>query len=142
MKIIHTSTSQHLLAFEIGDEVMTGLKSYATETGLKSAWVNILGASKEVTLAFYDLEKKEYRTKTFDEELEIVTVVGNITWFNGEIAVHLHGSFGREDMSLVGGHIMNMKISATGETHLQLMDEMIERAHCNRTGLNLMRCKG
>jgi predicted DNA-binding protein with PD1-like motif len=140
MKTLLQEQKQHLLAFESGDEVMSGLKEYAREQGIKAAWINILGACESVTLAYYDLETKTYLKKTFDEDLEILGVMGNIASSKGEPLVHLHGTFGKADMSVIGGHLFDMTISATGETHLQLFEEGVERAFDEPTGLTLMSC--
>ncbi len=141
MKILLQEQKQHLLAFEKGDEVLTSLKEYAKKEGIKSTWINILGACESVTLAYYDLETKTYLKKTFDEDLEILGVMGNIALFEGESLVHLHGTFGKSDMSVIGGHLFDMTISATGETHLQIFEEGVERAFDEPTGLNLMSCR-
>lgn len=141
MKPLLQEPQQHLLAFETGDEVLSGLKQYAGDQQIATAWVNILGACESVTLAYYDLETKEYLKKTFSEDLEILGVMGNITWMEGRAMVHLHGTFGKSDMSVIGGHIFDMTISATGETQLQLFEERVERAFHEPTGLTLMHCK-
>jgi predicted DNA-binding protein with PD1-like motif len=141
MKTLLTERKRHLLAFEKGDEVLSGLKEYAKKEGVKAAWINILGACEKVTLAYYDLETKTYLKKTFDEELEVLGVMGNIALFEGEPLVHLHGTFSKADMSVIGGHLFDMTISATGETHLQIFEGGVKRAYDEVTGLNLMSCR-
>lgn len=141
MKSLLQEQNRHLLVFQKGDEVMSGLKAYAQEQGIQAAWVNILGACESVTLAYYDLETKSYLKKTFSEDLEVLGVMGNIAMMKGEHMVHLHGTFGKADMSVIGGHLFDMTISATGETQLQIFEGGIERAFDEETGLTLMSCR-
>jgi predicted DNA-binding protein with PD1-like motif len=140
MKEILTEQSNRVLLFEQGEDVMVELKAYAKQHQIQSAWINILGACAEVTLAYYDLHTKTYEKLVISEDLEILNVMGNIAQMNGEPALHLHGTFGKRDLSVIGGHIFSMIISASGETHLQLFDGKIERQFDEKTGLNLMKC--
>jgi predicted DNA-binding protein with PD1-like motif len=140
MKEILTEQSNRVLLFEQGEDVMVELKSYAKEHQIQSAWINILGACGEVTLAYYDLHAKTYEKHVIREDLEILGVMGNIAQMNGEPALHLHGTFGKRDLSVIGGHIFSMIISAAGETRLQLNEGIIERQFDEKTGLNLMKC--
>lgn len=140
MKEILSEQSSRVLLFEQGEDVMVELRAYAKQHQIQSAWINILGACAEVTLAYYDLHTKTYEKHVISEDLEILNVMGNIAQMNGEPALHLHGTFGKRDLSVIGGHIFSMIISASGETHLQLLDGKIERQFDEKTGLNLMKC--
>jgi len=141
MKEILKESSRRILLFEAGEEVMSGLKSYVEQEQIPSAWVNLLGACGGLTLAYYDLETKSYEKHEINEDLEILGVMGNITWMKKEPALHLHGTFGKRDLSVIGGHIFSMKISAVGETHLQIFEESIERGFDEGLGLNIMQCR-
>lgn len=140
MKEILSEKSNRILLFEQGEDVMVELKSYAKQHQIKSAWINLLGACGEVTLAYYDFHTKTYEKHVIREDLEILGVMGNIAQMNGEPALHLHGTFGKRDLSVIGGHIFSIIVSASGETHLQLFDEKIDRRFDEMTGLNLMQC--
>lgn len=140
MKEILLEKSSRILLFEQGEDVMVELKNYASQEKIQSAWVNMLGACGEVTLGYYDLPKKTFEKHHITEDLEILGVMGNIAHMNGEPALHLHGTFSKRDLSVIGGHIFSMIISASGETHLQLIDGKIERQFDENTGLNLMKC--
>lgn len=140
MKTILSSGSQRVVLFEEGEDVIAELKSYAQKENIGAGWVNILGASREITLGYYNLQAKSFEKHTFVEDMEIVNVSGNISQMNGEAVIHLHGTFGKRDLSLLGGHIFSLIISASGETLIQIIDGHIEREYDKRTGLNLMSC--
>ncbi|MGE3278858.1 MAG: PPC domain-containing DNA-binding protein [Candidatus Altimarinota bacterium] len=140
MKEILKNPSHRILLFEAGEEIMAGLKAYAEQELIQSAWVNLLGAADELTLGYYHLQAKSFEKHELREDVEILGVMGNIAWINGEAALHLHGTFGKSDLSVIGGHIFSMKISVVGEVHLQVFDEKIERAMDEKLRLNVFQC--
>ncbi len=121
---------------------MAGLAEFCKEKGIEAAHITGLGAASELTLAYYDLEEKEYKKKTFTENVEVASLTGNVgVKEDGELVVHIHGVFGREDLSAFGGHIVAMIISGAGEIHLRSLPGTINRKHDPETGLPLM-CAG
>ena len=103
----------HIVCLERGEEFHTALKAFCTQHGIGAASMRALGAADEVDLAFYLLDTKEYETTTVHEELEIITITGNIASLDGKVAVHAHGTFGKRDLSTIGGHVARMVVSAT-----------------------------
>jgi uncharacterized protein len=49
--------------------------------------------------------------------MEVTTLLGNVKMEGGRPVVHVHGTFSRRDMSVVGGHV----ISATVYPMFELM---------------------
>ncbi len=123
-----------------GEEFIDTLTDYCTKNSFSSGWIHALGACGELTLAWYNLETKEYEDHIYTEDLEIAAITGNIALVKGKPFIHAHGIFGRRDMSTIGGHIRKMVISATCEVKLEIYSGKIHRAFDERTGLNLMNC--
>lgn len=135
------SNSYHeILRFDRGDDVIAGILRFAKEEKIDAAWVWALGAAESVELGFYDLEAKEYRKKEFTEPMEIVQMTGNISVSadNGEPVLHLHGSFGKEDYSVIGGHVHALTAYSTVEVFAHKIPGSIRRVHNKETGLNLL----
>jgi predicted DNA-binding protein with PD1-like motif len=152
-----------VLRLKTGEELITALQDFARRSNVRGAWFWAIGATDDLTLAFYDLAKKKYFTKRFRQRLEILNITGNIaktdiltfsrmsecrlgglgkskrrTDLQGEeIAVHAHGVFGRPDFSVIGGHVVSCRISATCEIYIQKTSPL--KRHLDRTtGLNLL----
>ena len=118
---------------------MTQLKAFAQEKGITAAHISGLGAAASLDLAYYNLETKEYERTTIKEDVEICSLNGNIgVNAQGETIVHLHGVFGRQDLSTFGGHIFECIISGAGEIHLVAMPGTINRSFDENTGLTLL----
>ena len=73
------SDSAHVLILETGEEIVEGLTKYLTENNITAGSISGIGAATDVILNFYNVETKEYEEKGFPEELEILSLVGNIS---------------------------------------------------------------
>lgn len=98
----------------------------------------MLGSAKAVEMSYYDLAKKEYIKKIFEEPLEVLDIHGNIAKKDSEVVLHLHGSFSRTDFSTVGGHIHEMETSGTMEVFIHKIEGTLTRAQDASTGLNVL----
>lgn len=84
-KLIHEENGLRTfaLAFEPGEEVLQGITRFAAAEGLNAAEVTGLGAFSSATLGYFDLEKKDYEEIPVEEQVEALTLVGNIAAFRG-----------------------------------------------------------
>lgn len=93
------------IIFDIGDDPMSGLEDFAREHDLTAARFSAIGAFRKVMLAYFDWEKKEYREIPLNEQVEVLTMTGDITRKDGQPKVHAHVIVGRSDGTTRGGHL-------------------------------------
>jgi predicted DNA-binding protein with PD1-like motif len=129
----------HLLRFDKGDEVISGIASYCKQNNILSAIFTALGACQRVTLAYYDLEKKTYLDQTMTKDLEITGITGNVSRMNEDTMIHAHGTFSDESFSVFGGHVKSLIVSATCEVQMIPANTPARRQFDKETGLNLLR---
>jgi hypothetical protein len=122
----------------IGDEIVESLRSLAKKEEIPAAAVTGLGAISEVTLALYDRMTRSYVETHLTEELEVASMVGNISWLGDEPVVHLHGVVSRRDATTAAGHIMRAVVSVTLELMLVVYPERLARKPDAALGLNLL----
>src|SRR5919201_2056517 len=67
-----------ILVFESGDEVMAGLLSFARDHGLTAGHFTAIGALSDVVLGYFDWEKRDYEPITLTEQVEVLSLVGDI----------------------------------------------------------------
>jgi len=118
-------------------ECVRELTTFAEKHNIKSAVFNLIGAAKSAKLAYYDQKAKKYREFEVNEETEVVSCTGNISWKDGRPFVHAHASLAKEDGTTVGGHLRGMRVFAV-EVYLRRFKDPIERIPDEVTGLNLM----
>lgn len=147
--------ASYLIRLNFGEELREEIEKFCGEKKIGAAWINAIGASSEIEIACYNLEKKEYEVKKFFERLEIVSVMGDISLKSfdpapaqkarlapegrrGKPFLHAHGTFARPSMDVIGGHINRCVISATCEVAIWVMDGKLGRKYDEFTGLHLL----
>lgn len=129
----------YVLIFEVGDEVMAGLADFAKELQLEASDFSALGAFSGALLGFFDVGKKDYRKIPIDEQVEVLTLVGNITLDKGAPKVHAHTVLGLADGTTRGGHLLEGRVRPTLELMLTESPVQLRRRFDAETGLALIR---
>jgi uncharacterized protein len=124
---IDKSPKTFVLVFETGDELAKGLSQFATEQGLSAASFKAVGALSSVRLGWFSWKSKKYEPSvTLDEQLELLSLIGDVALKDDKPAVHAHAVVGKKDGTAHGGHLLEAHIRPTCEvvliespTHLQ-----------------------
>lgn len=127
------------LVFETGDEVVEGLTSFAEERGLATSHFTAIGAFREAVLAWFDIDRREYLENPVDEQVEVVSLVGNIARAPGGRKIHAHVAVGRRDGEALAGHLVSGVVRPTLEVFLTETGADLEREEDEATGLTLIR---
>ncbi len=127
-----------LLRFSSGEDFEESLKAFCGEHRISSATFSGIGQTKTLTLSYWDSKEKQYNDTYFEEELEIVSLTGNVALYNQQLFIHSHGSFGKSDLSTVSGHITQLSVGATLELFLTDLNVTLERTLDEVTGLKLL----
>lgn len=101
-----------------------------------------LGAFRRARVAFFDVAENEYRDRALDEQLEVVSLVGNVAVHEGEPLVHAHVALGRPDGSLVGGHLQEGVVRPTLEISLHVGERGLRRSVDPEFGLPTLDLEG
>lgn len=91
-------------------ELVSYLTSFAKEKGIKTGVINAIGALKECTLGFYDRQKQRYERVRIEEDVELVSLSGNISMKEGEPFVHVHAVVSKRDGSTYSGHLFEARV--------------------------------
>ena len=80
-KLLATAAGQRTFAviFDTGDEVMAGLQSFAREQRLAGSHFTAIGNCREVILGHFEWEAKRYRPIPVDEQVEVLSLVGDVS---------------------------------------------------------------
>ena len=124
---IDESPKTFILIFESGDELAEGLLQFAKQQKLSAASFKAVGALSAVRLGWFSWESKKYEPSvTLDEQVELLSLIGDVALKDGEPVVHAHAVIGRKDGTAHGGHLLKAHIRPTCEvvltespTHLQ-----------------------
>ena len=129
----------YALVFDTGDEVIAALTAFVKDENLEASDFTALGAFSSAVLGFFDVEEKEYRKIPVDEQIEVLTLVGNVTLDTGEPKVHAHAVLGRADGTTRGGHLLEGRVRPTLELMLTESPVQLRRRFDPDAGLALIR---
>lgn len=130
----------YALIFDTGDEVRSVLIAFAREKRLGASHFTAIGAFRDVTLGYFDWQKKNYQKIPITEQVEVLSLIGDIAWKeNGEPEVHAHVVLGKSDGTAWGGHLMEAHVRPTLEVILMESPRHLERRYDPESGLALIR---
>lgn len=134
------SERSYALVFDRGDEAMAELTRFARQIKLDAARFTGIGAFSGAVLGFFDLARKEYERIAVDEQVEVVSLVGDVARGpDGAAKLHAHVVVAKRDGSAWGGHLLEAHVLPTLEVMLVESPSQLQRCTDEATGLALIR---
>jgi uncharacterized protein len=128
----------YVLVFAVGDEVMGTLTDFVREQGVGAASFTAIGAFSEATLGYFDWEAKEFQEIPVPEQVEVLTLAGDVALEDDEPRVHAHVVVGLRDGTARGGHLLEARVRPTLELVLVQSPVHLHKRHDPETGLALI----
>jgi predicted DNA-binding protein with PD1-like motif len=128
----------YVIVFAVGDEVMSTLTDFVREQGVGAASFTAIGAFSEARLGYFDWEGKEFQEIPVPEQVEVLTLAGDVALEEDEPKVHAHVFVGRRDGSTRGGHLLEARVRPTLELVLVQSPVHLRKRHDPETGLALI----
>jgi predicted DNA-binding protein with PD1-like motif len=135
----HHGEKTFALVFDTGDEVMSNLVEFAGSNKLGAARLTAIGAFSEVTLGYFDWEKKDYKKIPVREQVEVLSLIGDVALKDGEPKLHAHVVVGRSDGTTMGGHLIEARVRPTLEVILTESPAHLQKQVDEESGLALIR---
>ena len=133
--------STYAVIFDKGDEVIAGLGELAREKNLGGAHFTAIGAFREATLGYFDRAMKQYKEIPLREQVEVLSLIGDIALANGAPQIHAHVVVGKSDGTAYGGHLLHGHVWPTLEVILTESPRHLWRRTDAETGLALIDAK-
>ena len=128
------------LIMETGDEVIDVLKQFAASQNLAGSSFKAIGALSYVKLGWFNWESKQYEVSVeITEQVELLSLIGDIALKAGEPQVHAHVSVGRRDGRAFGGHLLKGIVRPTCELILTENPEHLQKSFDPESGLTLIK---
>ena len=137
MKSIKLQTAT-VLIFDPGDEVVSALTQYARDERISAAHFTAIGAFSDAGIGYFDWQKKDYIRNPVDEQVEVVSLIGDIALDGVDPKVHAHVVLGRRDGTALGGHLLDAHVRPTLELVLEQAPGQLTRKHDPVSGLALI----
>lgn len=128
----------YVAVLDKGDEVIQELTRLASEQRLSATQLTAIGAFSQARLGWFDRARATYRDIPVDEQVEVLSLVGDVALEDGEPKVHAHVVLGRADGSTVGGHLLGGQVWPTLEVVLTEAPAELRKRYDPETGLALI----
>jgi len=122
-----------------GEEVVESLKAFCREHRIRLGTVTGIGATNRAVIGLFRTTTREYLTREFSGDLEILNLTGNVSTLDGDVYIHLHATLSDPEHRAWGGHLTSAIISGTLEAVVHEMEGSVERGFDEQVGLNLFR---
>lgn len=137
MKSIETE-GRWLVRFDPGEKLPDALVELARRQGWTSGALAGIGGVRNVTLAYYDLQLRQYLKFPVDGIVELVSLMGNLSVVEGVPTWHLHATVADRTGTVKGGHLVSLDVAITCECWIRPGDLTVTRRLDERSGLNLL----
>jgi len=127
-----------VLVCDRGDDPVEALTAAAKRFDLSGASLTGIGAFSGVILGFFDRARRDYARRVIREQVEVVSLVGNVALDAGEPRMHVHVVVARSDGSALGGHLLGGTVDPTLEVIIVETPTTLHRKTDPATGLALL----
>lgn len=127
------------MRFESGERIAVPLIAWLKAEGIGYATMAGLGAVSSATVSYWNGETQEYEQHQLDDQMEVVSLIGNVSLKDGEPFTHIHVTLGCRDLSIVGGHFNDAVVHPNLELWLRPEVGAVERTLDAACGLYVMK---
>lgn len=121
-------------------DLLESLQDFAEAEKISCARVEVIGAVEKAVIGYYRQDERVYEDREFDQHLEIICCLGNLSMRDGKPAAHLHITLGDREGNLKGGHLQKGTRVFAGEFVIEeISGPELHREHDPETDLPLWR---
>jgi predicted DNA-binding protein with PD1-like motif len=140
VKLVKDAPEEKVYAviFYRGDEALSGLTDFALKYNVGDAHFTGIGAVSGATLAWLDAPNKIYHRIAVREQVEVLSLLGDVATFNGKPVVHMHAVLGHSDGTTTGGHVFELKVNPTLELFVTVNSTALKKRPDEASGMKLI----
>jgi len=128
----------YFLAFDVDDDVLEALQQFCELHRVYAATFSAIGGFRRATLAYYDMDEKRYEPIAVDEQVEAVSLLGNVALYGGKPRIHAHALVAHRDGHTSGGHLLGAIVRPTLELLLEELPASLHRTDRPQIGIPLI----
>jgi predicted DNA-binding protein with PD1-like motif len=136
----HQTQTQRVLVIvcDVGEEAVEAVTGVLCEQGIRAAQVTAVGGLSGGELGYYDRSVRDYTRIPVREQVEMLSLIGDVAERDGEPALHVHAVLGRRDGSTIGGHLLRGEVWPTLEVIITEVAPHLAKRVDPETGLALI----
>ena len=127
-----------VVAVDKGEDAVTAINEVAERYGIRGARVTAVGGFTSAELGYFDRGKRGYLRIPVREQVEVLSLQGDIADNQGRTALHVHAVLGHCDGTTVGGHLLRGEVWPTLEVIITEVGASLTKQVDQETGLALL----
>jgi len=131
----------YAIIFAKGDEVLSGLTEFAEREKITAGYFTAIGALSSARFGWFDHARKVYRDIPINQQVELISLIGDVGLVGGAPQIHAHGSVGLPDGQMRGGHLLRAITWPTLEVFFTACPTTLIKEHDEETNLFLFDLK-
>jgi predicted DNA-binding protein with PD1-like motif len=121
-----------------GDEPISTVTTFAVEHRLGGSHFTAIGALSSAVVAYFEWSSKRYQHIAIEEQVEVLSMIGDITIRRDKPNVHAHVVLGKADATAHGGHLIRASVRPTLEIIITEAPRHLHRVFDAESGLALI----
>lgn len=138
MIIIKLDKDKYLLRIEPNEELFSSLLNFSQKYKINSGFFYGIGACRSCFIGRYNEKKKDYDWKKINQQMEISSLIGNLTIKENHPYLHIHCVLGDKNLKTVSGHLKELIVFPTCEIMFFKFNKKVERKYNELTNLFLI----
>jgi len=126
------------LVLRTGDDALESIKEFANRSSIDGASFHAIGAFRDSTIAYWSWDTKQYEHIEVAEQVEVLSMTGNVAASPGGRRLHAHVVLGRRGGATIGGHLIRGVVRPTLEIFFSDAGTKLTRRKDEETGLWLL----
>jgi uncharacterized protein len=139
-KLLHEAAGAKtfVLVLDTGDEAVASLTAFTKAHRVGASQFTAIGAFSSAVIAYFDWTTKKYKHISIPEQVEVLSLVGDVADDRGAPAVHAHVVLGKSDGTAHGGHLISGQVRPTLEIVLTQSPPHLRKRFAPESGLALI----
>lgn len=139
VKLVHgNGLRTYVVVLDKDEEAVTVLTDVLARKGIEAASVTAIGAFRRATVGYFDPEAKSYMEIPVEEQVEVLSLIGDVAIAAGYPKLHANVVVGLRDGSTRGGHLLEGTVWPTLEVVITEVPAHLRRGTDPETGLPLI----
>lgn len=137
-ELYHHAQRVLVVVCDKGEEAVEAVGGALREQEIRAAQVTAVGGLQAAELGYFDRSTRDYLRIPVREQVEVLSLLGDVAERDNQPSLHLHAVLGRRDGSTVGGHLLRAEVWPTLEVIVtEVAPELAKRVD-PETGLALI----
>lgn len=128
----------YAVVLDTDDEVVGQLGKFVRDQEVEAASITAIGAFSRALLGYFQWDTKQYKQIPVEEQVEVLSLIGDVAVAEGGPTLHVHTVLGKADGSVVGGHLLEAHVRPTLEVILIQPPSYLRKRKDSETGLALI----